>query len=229
MVVAVGQEPNDLRDQRDLLIDEIATFTDITVTEPGPNGKVSVAIGNQLLVDGATDTVNALAIGAGGAATVGGIATTVTSGNLRGLIDLRDTVIGGANGYIAQLDTLAASVVTSVNARHAAGFGLDGTTGNAFFAGTTAATIALAARDRRLDRHDRGERHRREPAGRRRQRRRHGAAPVRGPDDRDLDHDARRLLRPDGRARSASTPTRRRASTRSSPASSTPPRRAATG
>ena len=145
MVVAVGQEPNDLRDQRDLLLDEIATYSDITVTEPGTNGKVSVAIGTQLLVDGGTDTVNALAIGAGGAATVGGNATTVTSGKLRGLIDLRDTIIGGANGYIAQLDTLAASVVTSVNARHSAGFGLDGSTGNAFFAGTTAATIALAA------------------------------------------------------------------------------------
>ena len=145
MVVAVGQEPNDLRDQRDLLIDELATYTDIGVSETGPNGKVTVTIGNQILLDPSTDTVNPLAISAAGAATVGGNATTITSGKLRGFVDLRDTVIGGANGYIAQLDTMAAALVTSVNARHAAGYGLDGTTGNAFFQGTTAATLALDA------------------------------------------------------------------------------------
>jgi flagellar hook-associated protein 1 len=145
MVVAVGQEPNDLRDQRDLLIDELATLTDIGVAETGPNGKVTVTIGNQILLDPSTDTVNALAISGTGAATVGGNATTVTSGKLRGLVDLRDTAIGGANGYIAQLDTMAAALVTSVNTRHAAGYGLDGSTGNAFFAGTTAANIALDA------------------------------------------------------------------------------------
>src|SRR5690606_4659628 len=53
------------------------------------------------------------------------------------------TVIGGPNGYIAQLDTMAAALVTAVNARHAAGVGLDGSTGTAFFQGATAATIAL--------------------------------------------------------------------------------------
>jgi flagellar hook-associated protein 1 FlgK len=143
MVVAVGQEPNDLRDQRDLLLDELATYSNMGVAESGPNGKVTVTIGNQILVDPSTDTVNALAIDAAGAATVGGNATALTSGKLRGLVDLRDTVIGGANGYIAQLDTMAAALAASVNARHAAGFGLVGSTGNAFFQGTTAATIAL--------------------------------------------------------------------------------------
>lgn len=143
MVVAVGQEPNDLRDQRDLLLDELSTYTDVGVAETGPNGKVTVTIGNQILLDPSTDTVNALAINGTGAATVGGNAATITSGKLRGLVDLRDTVIGGANGYIAQLDTMAAALATSVNTRHAAGFGLDGSTGNAFFTGTTAATLAV--------------------------------------------------------------------------------------
>jgi flagellar hook-associated protein 1 FlgK len=143
MVVAVGQEPNDLRDQRDLLLDELASYTDMGVSKTGPNGKVTVTIGNQILLDPSTDTVNPLAISAAGAATIGGNATTITSGKLRGLVDLRDTVIGGANGYIAQLDTMAAALANSVNTRHAAGFGLDGSTGNAFFTGTTAGTIAV--------------------------------------------------------------------------------------
>lgn len=145
MVVAVGQEPNDLRDMRDLLIDQIAGFTDVTVTPPSATGKVSIAIGSQLLVDSGTDTVNALAISAAGAATVNGVATTITSGSLRGQVDMRDTVLGGATGYIAQLDALAAAVAGSVNTRHAAGFGTDGTTGNNFFAGATAATLAVSA------------------------------------------------------------------------------------
>ena len=145
MVVAVGQEPNDLRDMRDTLIDQIASFSDLTVTQPTANGKVSVAIGSQLIVDSGTDTVNALAIDAAGAATVNGVATTVSSGSLRGQVDIRDTVIGGPTGYIAQLDALAGALAGSVNARHAAGYGTDGTTGNAFFAGTTAATLAISA------------------------------------------------------------------------------------
>ena len=145
MVTAVGQEPNDLRDQRDTLIDELSGYTNVAVTENPTNGKVSVAVGSQLLLDGTTDTVNALAIDGAGAATVNGVATTISSGSLRGLVDLRDSVIGGANGYIAQLDTLAGAVATAVNTRHAAGFGLDGSTGNNFFTGTTAATLAIAA------------------------------------------------------------------------------------
>ena len=41
----------------------------------------------------------------------------------------------------ARIGAASAMVVTSVNARHSAGFGLDGSTGNAFFAGTTAANV----------------------------------------------------------------------------------------
>jgi flagellar hook-associated protein 1 len=144
-VTAVGQQPNDLRDQRDSLIDELAGLSDITVTEQPGNGKVSIAIGSQLLVDSTTDAVNQLAISATGAATVGGAATTITSGGLRGLVDVRDSVIGGPDGYLAHLDTLAASVASAVNARHAAGYGLDGSTGNDFFQGTTAATIGISS------------------------------------------------------------------------------------
>jgi len=145
LVVSVGQEPNDLRDQRDLLIDQLSAFTDVSVTPPSASGRVSVAIGSQLLVDSGTDTVNPLAISGAGAATVNGVATTITSGSLRGSVDLRDTVIGGAGGYLAQLDALAAGIAGSVNTRHAAGFGTNASTGNNFFAGATAATLAISA------------------------------------------------------------------------------------
>lgn len=144
VVVATGQQPNDLRDQRDLLVDELAGYVDISVSQAA-DGKLSVAIGTQLLVDSGSDTVNALAVDAAGAATAGGVPVTVANGSIRGLVDLRDSVIGGPTGYIAQLDALAAAVVASVNGVHSAGYGLDGSTGNDFFTGTTADTIAISA------------------------------------------------------------------------------------
>lgn len=143
-VVAVGQAPNDLLDQRDLLIDRIAKSANAAVTPVGTTGKVTVAIGGQVLINGATDTVNNVSVSGTGVVTVGAAVAAVTDGALRGYIDVRDTVIGGATGYLANLDTLAATVITEVNSRHSTGFALDGTTGNAFFAGTDAATIAIA-------------------------------------------------------------------------------------
>lgn len=143
-VVATGQQPNDLRDMRDLLVDELAGFAGIAVSVGG-NDRYSISVGTQLLVDGGSDTVNALAIDAAGNATVGGAAITLANGSLRGLVDLRDSVIGGPGGYISQLDALAASITGSVNTVHAGGYGLDGSTGNDFFAGTTAATIGISA------------------------------------------------------------------------------------
>jgi flagellar hook-associated protein 1 len=147
-VIAVGQTPNDLMDQRDALIDKMSSLANITVSQPNAaNGKLSIAIGSQLLVDSTSDATNQLAVSGTGAVTVGGVATTMSSGAIRGLIDVRDTLIGGPTGYIAQLDALAGSVVSGVNAAHGAGYGLDGSTGNDFFAagGTTAATIDLSA------------------------------------------------------------------------------------
>lgn len=143
-VVSVGDQPNDLRDQRDLLVDNLSKLTDISVTESA-DGKISVGIGGQLLVDSSTDTVSALAIDAAGAATVGGVGTTIDDGSLRGLVDVRNTVVGGTGGFRDRLDTFAAALIGTVNTAHAAGFGLDGSTGNALFAGTDASDIAVSA------------------------------------------------------------------------------------
>lgn len=144
-ITGVGMSPNDLLDQRDLLIDKIAQTADIAVTTPGANGKISLALGGQVLVDGTTDTVNPVAVSNTGVVTVGAATATLADGSLKGLIDIRDTVVGGPAGYLANLDAFANAIVTQVNARHSAGFALDGTTGNNFFQGTDAATIDLDA------------------------------------------------------------------------------------
>ena len=145
-IVIMGQQPNDLIDERDRLIDDIGKMALVSVTSPSPtNGKVSLSIGGQLLVDSTTDTVNALAVSGAGAVTVGGVGITLTDGSLRGFIDMRDTIIGGATGYLARLDNLANSLIANVNATHSTGFALDATTGNDFLAGAGSAGITLDA------------------------------------------------------------------------------------
>jgi flagellar hook-associated protein 1 FlgK len=145
--VAVGQEPNDVLDARDRLLDELSRMANVSVTQ-GQNGKVFVAVSGALLVDASTNATNAMAVsGTPAVVTVGGTDVTagLSAGSIRGLIDVRDTIVGGPAGYIAQLDALAAQVVGSVNAQHQAGFGLDGVSGRDFLQGTSAATIGLSA------------------------------------------------------------------------------------
>ena len=145
--VGVGQAPNDVLDERDRLLDELSGLANVAVT-PGTNGKVFVSLGGAMLVDATSNTTNAMAVSATPAVvTVGGTDVTagLTDGSIKGLIDLRDTIVGGPSGYIATLDNLAAAVVTRVNAQHQAGFGLDGVGGRDFFQGTTAANIDISA------------------------------------------------------------------------------------
>lgn len=144
--VGAGMEPNDLYDQRDVMIDNLNRIAGVSVTTPaGALGKVSVSLGAALLVDATTNTVSALAVSGAGVVTVGAAVTTLADGQLRGLIDLRDTVLGGAGGYLQALDDLTAGLIGAVNTQHASGFDLAGGTGAAFFAGTGASTIALSA------------------------------------------------------------------------------------
>ncbi|WP_066067171.1 flagellar hook-associated protein FlgK [Neobacillus soli] len=50
-ITASGQQPNDLLDQRDLLIDKMSNMADITV-KPAGNGMVDVLVGQEYLVNG---------------------------------------------------------------------------------------------------------------------------------------------------------------------------------
>ncbi len=123
-----GDHPNDLLDQRDLLIDKLSELGNVTLTN-GALGQIDVTIGGAALVTGAasaTLTESSL--------------TSLTSGKLNGLITLRDTTIPG---YQTKLDTIASTLITSTNTAHAAAFDLSGTAGGTFFTGTSASTIGI--------------------------------------------------------------------------------------
>ncbi|CAG1065604.1 Flagellar hook-associated protein 1 [uncultured bacterium] len=129
-----GTSANDLRDQRDLLLEELAGFVDINVTE-NDIGQVDVYVGGSFLVAANktasltvlpdsrdTDTPRLMLNG-------GTINDRITGGSLKGDLegieyykDARD-----------RINLLSASLVKEVNLQHEQGWGLDGSTGEDFF------------------------------------------------------------------------------------------------
>jgi flagellar hook-associated protein 1 FlgK len=140
---AVGQNPNDLLDQRDKLVDELSTLGNTTVT-PGPNGVVTVKLGGVVIVDPSTATglpasmPTRTTFNTGYPATPT-VAAGLTGGQLKGLLDAYSTTLNPAvSGSIpAKLDQLAISIHDAVNAQHQAGFDKSGTAGGLFFSGAT--------------------------------------------------------------------------------------------
>jgi len=153
----LGGNANELRDQRDYLTQELAKKVGVSYSEQS-DGTLTVNLpGGEPLVQGnkyATLSTEADAgtglnkvmltpVGGGAAtditATVGG--TDNSLGEIGGTLQVRDEIVPG---YLAKLDEMARQLVTSVNAQHSSGYGLDGTQ-NDFFdpTKTTSADITL--------------------------------------------------------------------------------------
>ncbi|MCC7365624.1 MAG: flagellar hook-associated protein FlgK [Dehalococcoidia bacterium] len=142
-----GDMANDLRDRRDLLLDELSGIAQISYAEQ-PDRSVAVYMGNHELVvqnsirevavvgDALNPGMNKLVF-AGDNADV-----QTTTGRLRGILDVRDNDLPK---LIQKMNDFASQLITSVNALHTTGYGLDNATGNAFFTGTDASNIAINA------------------------------------------------------------------------------------
>ncbi|MGI6207295.1 MAG: flagellar hook-associated protein FlgK [Anaerolineae bacterium] len=141
-VLAFGDQPNDLKDQRDLLLNELAQLVNINYYE-NQDGTVTVDLGGHPLVMGddigqlsvLPDPTNGMlskivwqdsgtpltvaGVPLEGALTEGSIARV--GGKLGGSLYVRDVVIPS---YIEALDVLAQGLITSINGLHATGFGL---------------------------------------------------------------------------------------------------------
>lgn len=144
-IVAVessGDHANDLRDKRDLLVDQLAKIVDITAIED-QFGSVAIGIGSRSLVYGKITNQLTTVIGGSGfydVEWVDGSPVNINAGELQGLIYSRDTLTQGMRD---DLNTLAAAYITEVNTQHSAGYGLGGTWGDDFFTGTDAFTIQV--------------------------------------------------------------------------------------
>ena len=142
-----GDRANDLRDRRDLLLDQLSGLAQVTYAEQGDT-TVTVYLGShELVTSNASRDVKAVADAGNPGMTklqfsIDDSDVVSSTGTLRGVLDARDV---GIPSVQQKLDTLAAGLIASINAIHAAGFGLDNTTGLAFLTGADAGTISLNA------------------------------------------------------------------------------------
>ncbi len=148
-----GQSANDLRDQRELALNELATRIDITTVETGTGALTVFAARGQVLVEGST--VRQLDViedpDNGGLFTVGystggtrplSIDGLISNGRLRSLLDVRDTTVRDLE---VSFDRLAATLANAVNGVHRQGYGLDGSTGLDFFGPPAVSTRAMTS------------------------------------------------------------------------------------
>lgn len=138
----VGQQsPNDLMDQRDVLVDRLVALTGGTV-RTGDLGSVDVYVGTRAIVRGGA--VDELRVSTGQPAAVtwapDGVAVTA-GGRLGALVELSRQTLPGMR---AELDAFATGLRDLLNTAHAAGFDQDGNPGGPLFAATSAADLAVA-------------------------------------------------------------------------------------
>jgi flagellar hook-associated protein 1 FlgK len=146
-----GDHPNDLQDQRDLLLDQLAKIVPATLQSQA-DGTVTVLVGGADLVSGGRARAVSTGLDPNPASVHFGklvpmwsplVTVTLGGGQLAGLVNTRDVTLAG---YGTQLDTLAAGVADAVNALHVTGFDAAGVIGLAFFsytAGNAAATLVV--------------------------------------------------------------------------------------
>jgi flagellar hook-associated protein 1 FlgK len=145
-VLGAGDQPNDLLDERDRLLDKLAELAGAE-SHTQANGEAIVSIGGHALVVGRTtfglQTVpDAANSNLSRIVWADGQPFAAPRGELVGLLDARDRVIPAQQ---TGLNNLAATLINEVNRRHRAGFGLNNATGLDFFAGTDAMSIRLNA------------------------------------------------------------------------------------
>jgi flagellar hook-associated protein 1 FlgK len=135
-----GATPNTLIDQRNQLINQLSAQVDLQIIPSDQNSVTITTGGGALLVSGqqsfTLSTSNDPATGNQDVYSQGqDITSTITSGNLAGYLQMRDTEIPALS---SQLDTLAAGIVNSVNTQSTAGFDANGAAGVNFFSALTA-------------------------------------------------------------------------------------------
>ncbi|NPV06676.1 MAG: flagellar hook-associated protein FlgK [Anaerolineae bacterium] len=141
-VLAFGDQPNDLRDQRDLLLDELARLVNINCYE-NQDGTVTVDIGGHSLVMGNNfsqlvarpDSTNGMLakvvwVDSGTPLTVSGVPlegaldpsrASLVGGRLGGALYVRDVVVPG---HLDALDAMAEGLISALNQLHATGYGM---------------------------------------------------------------------------------------------------------
>jgi flagellar hook-associated protein 1 FlgK len=144
---ASGLDVGELKNQRLLIMNELSDKIGFVATEDPLNlGKVDIvvntAVGSPPLT--LVSAGDAQTLSAGVELTPADVGTGVLGGKVGGLANMRDVVIPG---FLADLDALAENFITEINAQHRAGTDRNGIPAGDFFAGDSAATMALVIDD----------------------------------------------------------------------------------
>lgn len=141
-----SSDQTSLLDQRDKLLQDLSGYTDISTNFDNGTGVVTVRLGGSsggALVDGGSSGTLAMSSAADGTLsfTLDTASITLSSGALAGKAQALPQLAASR----ANLDAIAANIVTTVNGAQANGVDLAGNAGQALFAGTTASDMALIA------------------------------------------------------------------------------------
>ncbi|MCK4302895.1 MAG: flagellar hook-associated protein FlgK [Candidatus Eisenbacteria sp.] len=135
-------EANDLRDRRDVLLDQLCRFAPIIYSER-EDGIISIRLPSSVILDeGIYRPLEAVveedADGQGRVTVLlpSGRAAEIEGGSIGALLELREETLPT---YMEQIDTLAQAIITNVNALHGTGPARAN-----FFAGTDAQDIAIS-------------------------------------------------------------------------------------
>ncbi|GBU28448.1 flagellar hook protein FlgK [Treponema sp. R8-4-B8] len=134
-IKAQGDNPNDLMDRRDLLVDELSSLIDVTVTQKDPD-EFMVHTSGHILIQGQVGRQFDMRkdVDAESFAYIywrdTGTEMVFSRGSLGALMELRDVTI---QKEIQNLDNMVMNFTDLVNEIHSEAYGANGSTGNNFF------------------------------------------------------------------------------------------------
>lgn len=142
-IEGIGDQANDLKDARDLLVEQVSSLVNIDTIER-PYGEVAILISGMAVVD--KDHVVELVTTTKLDSEYGdvdiffdnGVKPRITAGELKGLLEMRDEVIPE---YQDKLNRCASALVNRINHQHRVGYGMDGKSGRSFFSDYKTASL----------------------------------------------------------------------------------------
>ncbi len=130
-----NQQDPTLRDQRDKLVDKLGELVDVQTFDTR-DGALNVSVAGRFLVTGSSSVDLKLDVNSSSAAgplvafVNDGRIANISSGRIKGLLDIRDVNV---ESYLNKLDQFAVGLAEQINSIHTTGYNVDGLTGKNFF------------------------------------------------------------------------------------------------
>ncbi len=129
-----GQDGGTLEDQRDQLLQQLSQLTGLSITQSTDGETITTGNGAPLVIGDQSFPLQTTTDNDGTQEVLDSsgndITSSLTSGQIGGAIQVRDTTI---SGFVSQLNALATQVANAFNAAQAGGFDDNGNSGQPFF------------------------------------------------------------------------------------------------